>query len=334
MTQTVTDQEAAQVRTYFEARRKIIEPFLREQLPPVEGPGRKLFEAMRYSVEAGGKRLRPVLALAAADYVASRNGWDDSVHAWWTARGPEAEAVLLFACALEYIHTYSLIHDDLPCMDDDELRRGMPTCHVAHGEATALLAGDALNTDAFSLLAEVAPEFRERALLAIGELARAAGSGGMVTGQSVDLEATGGPADAGTGRPEPSDKETSMERLVYIHRHKTAALIRCSLVGGGLIAGAGRDDLQVLSDVGERVGLLFQVVDDILDVTGDTATLGKTAGRDEFLDKLTYPALLGLEQARNYACRLMQETLAPLETAGDRAEPLAALVRFVASRSS
>ncbi len=328
MNSPVNNSDAERVRTFWTARRDVVETFMRERLPSSNGPAHRLTEAMRYSLEAGGKRLRPILVTAAADFVAARPAWDASSHDWWLGESPDREAILLYATAMEFIHTYSLIHDDLPCMDDDELRRGKPTCHVAFDEATAVLAGDALNTDAFVLIAQVAPEYRERGLLAAGELARAAGSGGMVAGQMADLEATG-ERDSQDKPDIPPEK-----RLVYIHRHKTAALFRAALVGGGIMAGADKRDLGILSIVGEKVGLLFQVIDDILDVTSDTATLGKTAGRDEDLDKLTYPALFGLEVAREQAQLLLREALDSLAPTGDRGIFLRAIAEFIVSRSS
>ena len=327
------------IQSYMRVRKDAVDGLIQSHLPTPSGPARRLFEAMAQFVRAGGKRFRPILVTAATDFVAGRAGWDEESHDWWRRESAEREAALLYAAAVEYIHTYSLIHDDLPCMDDDDMRRGMPTCHVAHGEVTALLAGDALNTDAFALLARVQPEFHGRALQAAGELARAAGTGGMVAGQMADMEATGAGMDRGQKAREGEGRAVSEtvsreELLGYIHKHKTAALIRAALAGGALMAGAEPRDLELLSSVGERVGLLFQVVDDILDVTSDTATLGKTAGRDQDLDKLTYPALIGLDAARGYSERLAREALDLLETAGDRARLLSALVRQIASRSS
>lgn len=330
---SVVERESAQLKRYIQIRREIVEAFLLNQLPSSTGPGKPLTEAMSYSVQAGGKRIRPIMATVAADFVSNRSGWDETVHAWWREGSPEAEAVLLFGTALEFIHTYSLIHDDLPCMDNDELRRGKPTCHVVYGEATALLAGDALNTDAFLILSRVAPEFRSRAMQAAGVLAQAAGSGGMVIGQMADLEATGKP-DRKLNSHISETQLLPEELLLYIHKHKTAALIRASLEGGGILAGANDADLAILSTVGEKVGLLFQVVDDILDIISDTQTLGKTAGRDRDLEKLTYPALLGLDRAREYVGILTQETLACLESSGSRAELLCAIIRYIAGRTS
>ena len=328
MNNPVKNTDAERVKSFLAVRRDGVETFMRRRLPSSNGPADRLTQAMRYSLEAGGKRLRPVLVTAAADFVANRPAWDTSSHDGWLEDSADREAILLYATAMEFIHTYSLIHDDLPCMDDDELRRGKPTCHVAFDEATAVLAGDALNTDAFLLIAQVAPKYRERGLLAAGELARAAGSGGMVAGQMADLEATGEEESEATPDIQPE------KRLVYIHRHKTAALFRAALVGGGIMAGAEERDLGILSIVGEKVGLLFQVIDDILDVTGDTATLGKTAGRDEDLDKLTYPALFGLEVARDQAQLLLREALDSLAPTGDRGSFLRAIAEFIVSRSS
>src|ERR1700693_394969 len=252
-----------------------------------------LHRAMRYSVFAGGKRLRPVLVIAGTEAV-----------------GGSMNDVMPTACAVEMIHTYSLIHDDLPAMDNDDFRRGVPTNHKVFGEALAILAGDALLTLAFRLLADNVPATsggpRLRDVLV--EIADAAGSPGMVGGQVADIECEGKPADA--------------EIVDYIHTHKTAALIRASIRAGAILSGATPAQLDALGVVGGALGLAFQITDDILDVTATTAELGKTAGKDQAQQKATYPAVHGIETARGRAQALVAEAHAALELLGPRALPL------------
>jgi geranylgeranyl diphosphate synthase type II len=256
---------------------------------------------MRYSVFAGGKRVRPILCLESARIFA-----------------PEPAAAVPVGCALEFIHTYSLIHDDLPALDNDDLRRGQPTCHKQFGEAIAILAGDALLTLAFQTLAE-APVEPARRVEILSEVARAAGTvDGMVGGQVADLEAEGRLPDAAA--------------LEYIHRSKTAALIRASVVSGALAGGAEANDVARLREFGATVGLLFQVVDDILDVEESSAALGKTAGKDQAQKKLTYPALYGLEKSRQIADELAARARASLEPFGERAARLRELTEFLVAR--
>lgn len=256
-------------------------------LPPgaPTGPAR-IHEAMRYSLQAGGKRLRPVLALAAAEL-----------------GGPgRAEAALPTAVALECVHTYSLIHDDLPCMDDDDLRRGRPTCHRAFDEATALLAGDALLTQAFIILGESYPEEPVLAAALLRELAAAAGSRRLVGGQMQDLLAE---RAAGTA--------TATE-LEFIHLNKTAAMLEASLVCGGLVGGLAPDAFEALRRAGRHLGLAFQIVDDVLDATADTAALGKTAGKDARAGKTTYVSIHGLDTARQLATEETARAIAALRS--------------------
>ena len=249
---------------------------------------------MRHSLFAGGKRVRPILFVAAAEALAGES--------------PEAFAP---ACALELIHTYSLIHDDLPALDNDDFRRGRPTCHKVFGEAMAILAGDALLTRAFQVLAEDASVPAERRIALVGELARAAGTvEGMIGGQVEDLEAEGEPVTA--------------DRLDYIHRSKTGALLRGSVRMGAIWAGAEPDAFAQLDAYGRHVGFAFQIVDDILDVTADSATLGKTAGKDAEQQKATFPALYGLEESRRMAREHYEAALAALEPLGERRLALAA----------
>ncbi|UCF89621.1 MAG: polyprenyl synthetase family protein [bacterium] len=252
-------------------------------MPPEDSHPARLVSAMRYSLFAGGKRIRPVLVLAASG-----------------AAGGREDDALVPACAIELVHTYSLIHDDLPAMDDDDFRRGRPTCHRAFDEGTAVLAGDALLTMAFDLLSEGGQVTgHELRLQMVRELARAAGWRGMVGGQQVDMDSEGTQADLPT--------------LEYIHTHKTGALIRCSLILGGLSANADESTLKALGNYGERVGLAFQVVDDILDVTATTEEMGKDQGSDAARGKVTYPGLFGLEEARERARKLVQDAKAAVE---------------------
>jgi len=266
----------------------------------------RLYQAMRYSVMNGGKRVRPILVYAACE-----------------ALGGDAEQADNAACAVELIHAYSLVHDDLPAMDDDDLRRGQPTTHKAFDEAAAILAGDGLQSLAFSVLAEPsAPRASaETRLRMLTTLARAAGPEGMVGGQAIDLESVG--------------RQIDQRALESMHRHKTGALIEASVCLGALASGRADDAaLAALQTYARAIGLAFQVQDDILDVESDTATLGKTQGKDQAQDKPTYPALLGLEPAKAYALDLRDQALAALEAFGERAEPLRDLARFIVERRS
>ncbi|MHC4953365.1 MAG: polyprenyl synthetase family protein [Planctomycetota bacterium] len=244
-------------------------------LPSSEVEPRRLHEAMRYAIFAGGKRLRPAIALAACRAVGANA----------SGSGGDADAFIA-GCALEMLHTYSLIHDDLPAIDDDDLRRGRPTCHKAFDEATAILAGDALQTDAFRVLAEEIGR-SEAIVPLVRELAVAAGTQGMVGGEIADIEAEG------------ADPE--VERTEWIHRRKTAALFRASAVMGGIVGGADADSLAALAAYGTALGLAFQIVDDILDETQDAETLGKSPGKDRMARKMTYPAAVGLDGSRDHA---------------------------------
>ncbi|MDR7483498.1 MAG: polyprenyl synthetase family protein [Armatimonadota bacterium] len=272
---------ASDLSAYVASRGRLVEEALATALPPETSPPVPLHAAMRYSVFAGGKRLRPLLVLAACE-----------------ATGGRVDDALPTACAVELIHTYSLIHDDLPSMDDSLTRRGRPTCHVTFGEALAVLAGDALHALAFELLARNARTVGpQRALRVIEEIAGAIGTQGMVGGQVLDL--------LGEGRPELArwrDWPGDRRRGVYeIHRWKTAALIRTCLRAGGLLAGADERTLHDLTAYGEHIGLAFQVVDDILDEAGETARLGKDARVDAARSKLTFPAAFGVERSRAIA---------------------------------
>jgi geranylgeranyl diphosphate synthase type II len=236
-----------------------------------------LYDSMRYSLFAGGKRLRPVLTLATVE-----------------ALGGDVEAALPIACTLEMVHTYSLIHDDLPAMDNDDIRRGKPTNHKMFDEATAILAGDALLTQAFQVLGTLKMPGREAVLLRIvGELATASGSVGMVAGQMADIENEG--------------RKATPEMLAFIHAHKTGALLTAAVRIGAIFADATEEELQVLTTYAQRIGLAFQIVDDILDVVGEAEKLGKAVGADAALEKSTYPSLYGLEESRRTVQRLTDE---------------------------
>lgn len=265
-----------------------------------------LHKAMRYSVFAGGKRIRPVLMMAACEAV-----------------GGDIEKVLPAACSMEMIHTYSLIHDDLPAMDDDDFRRGRPTNHKVFGEATAILAGDALLTEAFGLLS--APDSlsdipAETRLQLINIMARCAGSMGMVGGQVVDMEAEG--------------KEADLPTLEYIHTHKTGALILAAIQCGALVGGCNQEQFDALSRYGGTAGLAFQVADDILDVVGEQEVLGKDIGSDQARGKATYPALMGLEEAKARALELTALAIESLELFDDRADPLRQIARYIVDRTN
>jgi geranylgeranyl diphosphate synthase type II len=291
------------VPDFFETDRTIIEAGLSGLLPGEDVPPSSIHRAMRYSVFAGGKRIRPILCLEAARMFHEN-----------------PEGAIPVGCALEFIHTYSLIHDDLPALDNDDLRRGKPTNHKVFGEAIAILAGDALLTLAFQTLASMTLEAEKR--LAILELiAQAAGTDrGMIGGQVADLEAERDAVDSAG--------------LEYIHRSKTAALIRASIVAGGISGGADRTDVMRLTVFGENIGWAFQVVDDLLDVQESSAALGKTAGKDEAQKKATYPGLYGLEKSRAIASDLEAKALAELADYGDRASRLRQLAEFLVARRS
>ena len=266
----------------------------------------RLYQAMRYSVVNGGKRVRPLLVYAACEALEGDLDRADGA-----------------ACAVELIHAYSLVHDDLPAMDDDDLRRGQPTTHKAFDEACAILAGDGLQSLAFEALADVRrnPRDADLRLSMVMGLARAAGPAGMVGGQAIDLESVG--------------QRLDQQALETMHRHKTGALIEASVQLGALASGkADSAGLRALQQYARAVGLAFQVQDDILDVESDTATLGKTQGKDEANHKPTYPSLLGLEQAKAYALELRDLALHALRPFGDSAEPLRDLARYIVERRS
>jgi geranylgeranyl diphosphate synthase type II len=286
---------------FFEHDCRLVDAALERLLPAEDAPPPSIHKAMRYSIFAGGKRVRPILCLEAARI--------------FTA---QLDPILPVACSLEFIHTYSLIHDDLPALDNDDLRRGKPTSHKMFGEAIAILTGDALLTLAFEVLA-TAPLDAARRVAVLAEIARAAGTqNGMVGGQVADLEA--------------ESKKATPETLEYIHRSKTAALIRASVVSGAIAGGAASEDVERLRRFGENIGWAFQVVDDILDVEESSAALGKTAGKDQAQNKATYPALFGLERSHAFAKELAAKALAEIESYGAKAANLRALAEFLVLR--
>jgi geranylgeranyl pyrophosphate synthase len=301
---------------FTDAARARVELALDRWLPsPPECPD-VLAEAMRYSVMAGGKRLRPLLVLAAADAVGR------------LIRSDALGLALPAACAVELIHTYSLIHDDLPAMDNDTLRRGHPTLHVMYGDAVAVLAGDALQSEAFALLARepvtTDPEIVARKLTTIALIGEAAGAAGMVGGQAIDIQAAG----QVRGRSLAIDADT----LCTMHRRKTGALIRASAMSGAVMAGADDGTVKAVGRWAEEVGLAFQIVDDLLDVQGTVADLGKTAGKDAAGDKPTYPALFGIERSRQMAAECADRASAILADAGLTAGWLEAMAAWVLQR--
>ena len=286
----------------LEAGRILTDDALERLLPPATEYPASIHQAMRHSVFAGGKRLRPILCMEAAQMV----------------HGCVPPGVEELGAALEMLHTYSLIHDDLPALDNDDLRRGRPTCHKVFGEATAILAGDALQTLAYEVLARLRCAAEARVAI-IAEIAHATGTiGGMIGGQVMDLEAEHVHPDART--------------LEYIHRSKTGALLTASVVSGGLYAGASEAQISGLRNFGQNIGLAFQIVDDVLDVTQTSEQLGKTAGKDTAHDKATYPALFGVEPSLKKADELVAQADAALEQFGERAASLRELAKFLVER--
>jgi geranylgeranyl diphosphate synthase type II len=292
---------ARKLPAFFEEDRIAVDACLDRLLPPESTQPSSIHQAMRYSVLAGGKRIRPMLCLEAARIFM-----------------PDTSVALYPACAMEFIHTYSLIHDDLPALDDDDLRRGKPTCHKKFGDAIAILAGDALLTLAFETVAAT-PADGSRRVAMVTEIASAAGTvNGMVGGQVADLEAEG--------------KSVAPEMLEYIHRSKTAALIRASVTSGALCAGAGTEDVARLRRFGENIGWAFQVTDDILDVEESSAALGKTAGKDVAQQKATYPAIYGLARSHEIANDLATRAIAELAAYAGRAARLRDIAEFLVLR--
>ncbi|MEG4943813.1 geranylgeranyl diphosphate synthase CrtE [Microcoleus sp. F4-D5] len=289
--------------TYLVKRKEAIEVALDSALPVIYPE--TIYEAMRYSLLAGGKRLRPILCLASCELA-----------------GGTISMAMPTACALEMIHTMSLIHDDLPAMDNDDYRRGQLTNHKVYGENIAVLAGDGLLSYAFEFVAtkteNVPPQ---QVLQVIAHLARAVGAAGLVSGQVVDMESEG-------------KTDVSLETLNYIHAHKTGALLEASVVCGAILAGASAADLQRLYRFAQNIGLAFQIVDDILDITATQEELGKTAGKDVQAGKVTYPSLWGIEESRRQALQLVDDAKAQLAVFGSKAIPLLAIADFITSRSN
>lgn len=293
------------IEAYLAEKQQLINTALDKYLyepgtyPPV------IHQAMRYSVFAGGKRLRPILTMAAAE-----------------ACGFDGEKVMPAACGIELIHTYSLIHDDLPAMDNDDFRRGKPTCHRVYGEAIAILAGDALLTRAFGLISQNAlvEGVQDQAVVqVIGEISEAAGSMGLIGGQVVDLNSEG----------QHIDKDT----LQYIHENKTGALFCATIRTGGILAGVDGQKLQCLTDFARSYGLAFQIIDDILDVEGDSTILGKTVGSDIRKEKATYPAIYGLDTAKKLARQNMERAMEALDSLDDRGQVLRAIAHYTLLRN-
>ena len=295
-----------EIKTYLNEQRLRVEAHLAELMLKATGDFSKHIDSMRYSLFVGGKRLRPILCIAGAGAVDS----SESI----------SQKALPVACALECIHTYSLIHDDLPAMDNDDLRRGKPTNHTVYGEAAAILAGDGLLTFAFDLLSGQASKTipDTTRVRVIQTIARAAGSLGMVGGQSLDMMYEG--------------KQVGYETLRTIHRSKTGALITASVQSGAMVAGATPDQEEALRTYGNNIGLAFQIVDDLLDVEATTEELGKPAGSDIKSDKVTYPSLFGVETSRTMAREAVKEALTALEHFDAQADPLRALAHYIVER--
>ena len=290
-----------ELSAYLTAQTARVDAALERLLPSAATPPTTLHAAIRHSMFAGGKRLRPVLLLAACE-----------------ACGGDSEAALAAACAIECIHTYSLIHDDLPCMDDDDFRRGRPTCHKVYGEGMAVLTGDALLTEAFLILAQTSPARRYPTASYVAELALTGGSTRLIGGQVMDLEGEG--------------RKLTKAQLVKIHESKTAALLATSIRLGAMTANATDKQLEALTVFGRALGLAFQVIDDILDVTASTEVLGKTAGKDLAVEKATYPAILGLEKSRKEAAKLTKEAMDALLPFGKKAQRLREIADYLLKR--
>jgi geranylgeranyl diphosphate synthase type II len=289
------------LKRYLLARQKEVDRALNRFLPKESVAPATIHKAMRYSLFAGGKRLRPILCLAAAE-----------------ACGGKRDAALPYACAVECIHTYSLIHDDLPSMDNDDLRRGRPTCHKVFGDAIAILAGDALLTIAFEIATRATPVSRYDLRDVMREITDAAGSRKLIAGQVADLEAEG--------------KNLSREQVRSIHENKTAALLTASVRLGAMAANAGAKQLAAVTAFGRSLGLAFQVIDDILDVTQTSEKLGKSAGKDLAAKKATYPAVFGMEKSRSEARRLTARAHSALESLGEKSAVLRALADYLLAR--
>lgn len=293
------------LKKYLSERKQLVEAALERLFPVASGLQKQVIEAARYSLFAGGKRIRPILCLAAAD-----------------TAGGAMDAVMPAACALEMIHTYSLIHDDLPAMDNDDFRRGVPTNHKVYGEAIAVLAGDALLTEAFEYLGACEAEGvdPERVLKVIRIAVKASGYRGMIGGQVIDLEC--------------ENRKVDLATVEYMHIHKTGALLSASLEIGAVLGGGEGQLIKALKNYGHHLGLAFQITDDLLDVEGDAAVMGKKPGSDVAKHKMTYPALLGVTQSREAAADHVAQALDAVAPFGDTAEPLRAIARYLLVRKS
>ncbi|MBE9038807.1 geranylgeranyl diphosphate synthase CrtE [aff. Roholtiella sp. LEGE 12411] len=299
-----TPEEATfNLAVYLKQRQKLCDTALDQAIPIIYPE--KIYEAMRYSLLAGGKRVRPILCLATCEMI-----------------GGTIEMAMPTACAVEMIHTMSLIHDDLPAMDNDDYRRGKLTNHKVYGDDVAILAGDGLLALAFEFVATQTPQTvdRARVLQVVARLGKALGAAGLVGGQVVDLESEG-------------KSDICLETLNFIHKHKTAALLEACVVCGGILAGASSEDVQRLTRYAQNIGLAFQIIDDILDVTATQEQLGKTAGKDQRAKKVTYPSLWGLEESRLKAQELVKAACAELEPFKERAKPMVAIAHFITSRN-
>ncbi len=299
-----TDSENLSV--YLKAKKALVDAALESVFSASQAPDSDLIVSMRYSLLAGGKRLRPILCLAGAEAV----GGDVEAH------------ILPIACSLELIHTYSLIHDDLPVMDNDDLRRGKPTNHKVFGDAIALLAGDGLLTEAFHLMTEPALASHipaDRLLQVIGQISRAAGYRGMIGGQVVDIQSEG--KDLGIGLVE------------YMHSRKTGALIAASVASGAVLGGGDETQVRAITSYGEKIGLAFQIADDILDIEGDTAAMGKRSGADMEMNKLTYPAAMGMKKSKEIELELVNGAVQCLERFDRKADPLRWIARYIVERT-
>jgi geranylgeranyl diphosphate synthase, type II len=292
------------IKSYLSKKKKIVDKALDTLVPPAKTFPHSVHEAMRYSLFAGGKRVRPILAIAAAE-----------------ALGAKTKELLPLAGALELIHTYSLIHDDLPAMDNDDFRRGRPTCHKVYGDAIAILAGDGLLNMAFEVLSDIRRTNSvpaNRLLFIIKEIATASGVFGMVGGQVVDMESEG--------------RDVDFPTLEYIHTHKTGALIRAAVRVGALYARAGKSQFTALTRYGEMVGLAFQIADDILDITGTREEIGKDVGSDLKKDKKTYPSFYGLDESRRRAVEVVNKAVYSLKDFDQKADPLRELAKYIINR--
>ncbi len=292
------------IQTYISESKELVDQYLEKLLPNENEEPPTIHKAMRYSVFAGGKRVRPILVLASGESL-----------------GGERSVLLHLGAAVEMMHTYSLIHDDLPALDNDDLRRGRPTCHKVFGDAMAILAGDALMTRCYQVLAVLPGVSDAIRVRVMSEIAGATGTvRGMIGGQVVDLESEG--------------KNVGPDTLEYIHHSKTGALLTACVRCGALAVGADPGELNALTGYGSKVGLVFQIVDDILDVTSSSEELGKTAGKDAKVEKATYPALYGLEASRAKAQELVESALEDIAEFGEKAENLRNLARFVVQRTA